>query len=99
MKKLIDLVSEIVKEAFVKCEYDEKYGMVTLSNRPDLSEFQCNGALGAAKVYKSEGALIVDVKEDSDTKEIPPCILVKSNGATLYSTTDLATIVERMKRW
>ena len=43
------------------------------------------------------GALIVDVKEESDTKEIPPCIILKSNGATLYNTTDLATIVERRK--
>lgn len=47
--------------------------------------------------YESEGALVVDVKRDSDTKEVPPCILLKSDGATLYSTTDLATIVERMK--
>lgn len=47
--------------------------------------------------YLSEGALIVDVKKPTDNKEIPPCILVKSDGATLYSTTDLATIVERMK--
>lgn len=46
--------------------------------------------------YENEGALVVDVKEESDTKEIPPCIIVKSNGATLYSTTDLATIVERI---
>lgn len=45
----------------------------------------------------SEGALVVDVKEDTDTKEIPPCMILKSNGATLYNTTDLATIVERMK--
>lgn len=45
----------------------------------------------------SEGALVVDVKEDTDTKEIPPCMILKSDGATLYNTTDLATIVERMK--
>jgi arginyl-tRNA synthetase len=45
----------------------------------------------------SEGALVVDVKEETDTKEIPPCMILKSNGATLYNTTDLATIVERMK--
>lgn len=45
----------------------------------------------------SEGALVVDVKEESDTKEIPPCMILKSDGATLYNTTDLATIVERMK--
>ena len=44
---------------------------------------------------KSEGALIVDIAEDSDKKELPPCIVVKSDGATLYSTTDLATLVER----
>lgn len=47
--------------------------------------------------YMSEGALVVDVKEDTDTKEIPPCIILKSDGASLYSTTDLATIVMRMQ--
>lgn len=45
----------------------------------------------------SEGALVVDVKEETDTKEVPPCMILKSDGATLYNTTDLATIVERMK--
>ena len=47
--------------------------------------------------YEDQGALVVDVKEESDTKEIPPCMLLKSDGASLYTTTDLATIVERMK--
>lgn len=47
--------------------------------------------------YESEGALVVDVTEETDKKEIPPCIILKSNGATLYATTDLATIVEREK--
>lgn len=47
--------------------------------------------------YISNGALVVDVKEDTDTKEIPPCMILKSDGASLYNTTDLATIVERMK--
>lgn len=47
--------------------------------------------------YISEGALVVDVKEDSDTKEVPPCMILKSDGASLYNTTDLATIVWRMK--
>ena len=41
------------------------------------------------------GALVVDVKEETDTKEIPPCIILKSDGAALYDTTDLATLVER----
>ena len=47
--------------------------------------------------YISEGALVVDVKEDTDTKEIPPCMILKSDGASLYNTTDLATLVWRMK--
>ena len=47
--------------------------------------------------YEDQGALVVDVKEDTDTKEIPPCMLLKSDGASLYTTTDLATIVERVK--
>lgn len=47
--------------------------------------------------HLSEGALVVDVKEDSDTKEIPPCMILKSDGASLYNTTDLATLVWRMQ--
>ena len=47
--------------------------------------------------YLDQGALVVDVKEESDTKEIPPCMILKSDGASLYTTTDLATIVEREK--
>ena len=46
---------------------------------------------------ESEGALVVDISQDTDKKELPPCIVVKSDGATLYSTTDLATLVERKK--
>ncbi|MCQ2421104.1 MAG: arginine--tRNA ligase, partial [Clostridia bacterium] len=46
---------------------------------------------------ESEGALVVPVQQETDTKEIPPCILIKSDGATLYATTDLATIVQRQK--
>ncbi len=45
----------------------------------------------------SEGALVVDVKEETDTKEVPPCMILKSDGASLYNTTDLATILERMR--
>ena len=45
--------------------------------------------------HESEGALVIDVQEAGDTKEIPPCILKKSDGATLYATTDLATLMQR----
>ena len=50
---------------------------------------------GKGLTVESEGALVVPVQEESDTKEIPPCILLKSDGATLYATTDLATILQR----
>jgi len=43
----------------------------------------------------SQGALVIDVSEDGDTKEIPPCIIQKSDGAALYATSDLATIIDR----
>ncbi len=46
---------------------------------------------------EDQGALVVDVAEESDKTEIPPCIIQKSDGASLYSTTDLATLLEREK--
>ncbi|MCR5594718.1 MAG: arginine--tRNA ligase [Lachnospiraceae bacterium] len=49
--------------------------------------------------YESDGALVVDVKEDTDTKEMPPCIIIKSDGASLYNTTDLATIKDRVAKY
>lgn len=49
--------------------------------------------------HESDGALVVDVKEETDTKEIPPCMILKSDGASLYNTTDLATIVDRMDKY
>ena len=49
--------------------------------------------------HTDQGALVVDVAEESDTKKIPPCMILKSDGASLYNTTDLATIVMRMENW
>lgn len=60
MKKLLDLISEEVMQAFVSCGYDSKYGKATLSNRPDLCEYQCNGAMAAAKEYKKAPFVIAD---------------------------------------
>lgn len=50
-------------------------------------------------LYQSDGAVVMDVKNDDDEKEVPPIILVKSDGAYLYGTTDLATIYGRNKRF
>ena len=49
--------------------------------------------------YYDQGALIVDIAKESDTKELPPCIILKSDGAALYTTTDLATIMDRMEQY
>lgn len=46
-----------------------------------------------------QGALVVDVAEPDDTKTIPPCMILKSDGASLYNTTDLATLVMRREKW
>lgn len=45
--------------------------------------------------HYDNGALVVDVQEESDNKEVPPCMILKSDGAALYDTTDLATLVQR----
>ncbi len=60
---------------------------------PDMVKYLKDGGYA----YVDQGALVVDVKEESDTKEIPPCMILKSDGASLYNTTDLATIVQRME--
>ena len=54
MKKTIEWIKEKITESFVKAGYDKKYGMVSVSNRPDLCEYQCNGAMAAAKAYKKK---------------------------------------------
>ena len=47
----------------------------------------------------SDGATVINVKEETDTREIPPVILIKSNGGVLYDTTELATLYSRIKRF
>lgn len=50
-------------------------------------------------LYESEGALVIDVAEESDNSPMPPLVVIKSNGATLYATRELATIYSRIKRF
>ena len=62
---------------------------------PDMAEYMKKEGYA----YVDQGALIVDVKEETDAKEVPPCIILKSDGAALYTTTDLATIIDRVKNY
>lgn len=60
MNTIIEIITEELKTAFTECGYDEKYAKVSLSNRPDLCEYQCNGAMAAAKEYKKAPFMIAD---------------------------------------
>ncbi|MDD6348259.1 MAG: arginine--tRNA ligase [Lachnospiraceae bacterium] len=60
---------------------------------PDMVTYLKDGGYA----HYDQGALVIDVAEETDTAVIPPCMVLKSDGASLYNTTDLATIVERMK--
>ena len=71
MKKIIDEITEVVEKAFKECGYDEKYGKVTVSNRPDLCEFQCNGAMACAKeAHKAPFMIADEIKEVLDKEAI-----------------------------
>ena len=70
MLKLVDLISREVSQAFADAGYDSAYGKVTVSNRPDLCEYQCNGALPAAKVYhKAPMAIAGEVADKLATSD------------------------------
>ncbi|MGN0513700.1 MAG: arginine--tRNA ligase [Lachnospiraceae bacterium] len=75
MKKFLDVISDVMAEAFVSCGYEEKYARVTVSNRPDLCEYQCNGAMAAAKAYKKApfviaGEVLEKVKDNPAFEKI-----------------------------
>lgn len=60
MKTLLELITAEMRTAFVKAGYDEELAKVTLSNRPDLCEYQCNGAMAGAKKYKKAPFMIAE---------------------------------------
>ncbi len=74
MKKILDIISAKMEAAFEKAGYDGSYGRVTVSNRPDLCQYQCNGALSAAKVYKCAPIQIANaVAENLDSADFSMC--------------------------
>lgn len=60
MTKILEQISNIISDAFVSCGYDAKYGKTNISNRPDLCQYQCNGAMAAAKAYSKAPFMIGD---------------------------------------
>ena len=92
MKKILDFITEEMKQAFAACGYDESYARVTLSNRPDLCEYQCNGAMAAAKAYKMKpidiaNGVVEKLQESKIFEEVnavmPGFINLKLNGEFL----------------
>ena len=69
MKKLIDEMNEKAAQAFAEAGYDPSYGKVTVSNRPDLCEYQCNGAMAAAKAYRKAPIQIAEAVAAALEKE------------------------------
>ena len=93
MEKILDIITAKMQAAFVAAGYDASFGRVTVSNRPDLCEYQCNGALAAAKQYKCAPIKIANEvvaqldAADYDLVEavMPGFINLKTSGAFLAS--------------
>lgn len=79
MKKFLDLIADEMKAAFAGCGYEESYAKVVLSNRPDLCEYQCNGAMAAAKAYKKKP---IDIASDVVAKLKEQCSVRAAAGET-----------------
>ena len=74
MKKILDIITAKMEQAFTDAGYDAAFGKVTVSNRPDLCEYQCNGALAAAKQYKCAPiAIATAVAEKLDKSDFSMC--------------------------
>ena len=74
MKKILDIITAKMEQAFTDAGYDAAFGKVTVSNRPDLCEYQCNGALSAAKQYKCAPiAIATAVAEKLDKSDFSMC--------------------------
>lgn len=79
MKKILELIADEMKAAFAGCGYEEAYAKVVLSNRPDLCEYQCNGAMAAAKAYKKKP---IDIASDVVVKLKEQCGARAAAGET-----------------
>ena len=73
MKTLLDLITIEMKAAFRAAGYDEELAKVTLSNRPDLCEYQCNGAMAGAKTYRKAPFMIAEDVEMCIRDRYPVC--------------------------
>ncbi len=93
MDKILDLISQKMGDAFEAAGFDRSFGRVTVSNRPDLCEFQCNGAMSAAKTYRKApiqiAQAVVEKLAAEDFEEVtavnPGFINLRVSGSFLAS--------------
>jgi len=100
MEKILDLITARMEKAFADAGYDAQYGKVTVSNRPDLCEYQCNGALAAAKAYKCAPIQIANaVVEKLDPADFAMCDAVMPGFINLkLSDSFLRDYLEAMRK-
>ena len=95
-RQLVAISSKVIKDVYdeLNCQFDLFEGELdSFKDVPYMLE------IVKPYLYESEGALVMDVVLDTDTKEMPPLIVIKKDGATIYATRDLATIYSRVKRF
>ena len=99
MKKILDIITAKMEKAFVDAGFEASFGRVTVSNRPDLCEYQCNGALSAAKQYKCAPIAIANaVAEKLDKSDFSMCDAVMPGFINLkLSDTFLQNYLEQMR--
>jgi len=99
MEKILDIISGKMQKAFAEAGYDASYGRVTVSNRPDLCQYQCNGALSAAKAYKCAPIQIANaVAEKLDKNDFSMCDAVMPGFINLkLSDAFLQSYLEKMR--
>ncbi|MGI6020200.1 MAG: arginine--tRNA ligase [Lachnospiraceae bacterium] len=97
-KKIMEISVTDLKKNYARLNVDFELWKAESDAQPYIPELISTlRDKGIARV--DQGALIVDVAQEDDKKEIPPCIVLKSDGASLYATTDLATIMDRVKNY
>lgn len=95
-KQLVAISSVEIKKVYdeLNCQFDLWEGELdSFKDIPDMINIL------KPFLYESNGAMVMDVKNETDTKEMPPLIVIKKDGATIYATRDLATIYSRIKRF
>ncbi len=95
-KQMVDISSQVIKKTYeeLNCHFELWEGELDAFREiPETLEIM------KPYLYESEGALVCDVSEPSDNKPLPPLMVIKKDGATIYATRDLGTILSRMKRF